>query len=322
MTEQPLVSILILNWNGAQVLKLCLDSVFKTTYAPVEIVLVDNGSTDNSLEVAAAFPTVKVVRAGGNLGYSGGNNLGFRHCTGRYIVTLNNDIEVEPDWLLEPVRMFESNPDIGIISCRQMNAFDRTKIDTLYSYLESFLLLTRLGYGKTYDARPAYSSPGYVLGANGASAIYRKEVIERLGGVEESFFAYHEECDLHMRAFYAGWRCVYVPASVVYHRGSYTFDKHRETFFYYHERNRIWFIYRNFPLSLIAGNIHVILLRELRTFINIAVRNRMPLVYLRARIHGFVGMGTFKKIRKANCAKFLEKKALLMRLFKERKLCI
>lgn len=320
MTDHPLVSILILNWNGAQILKQCLDSVHKTTYNPVEIVLVDNGSTDNSLIVAAAYPHVKIVQAGKNLGYAGGNNLGFRHCTGNYVVTLNNDIEVEPDWLNEPVRLFEKDQDIGIIGCRQMNAFDRTKIDNLYSYLESYLLLTRMGYGKTYDSRPAYSQPGYVLGANGASAIYRKEVFERLGGFEETFFAYQEECDLHMRAFYAGWRCMYVPASVVYHRGSYTFDKHRETFFYYHERNRIWFIYRNFPFSFIARNIPIILWRELRTFLNIAVRNRMPLVYLRARIHGFYGMGKFKNVRKANLAKYAEKKALFMRFFKERKI--
>ena len=321
-TEHPLVSIVIVNWNGADIIHECLVSVKKIRYEPVEIIVVDNASTDDSVKKIKCFENIILVESKQNLGYAGGNNLGFTHCSGRYIATLNNDTEVDPDWLEEPIKMLESYSGIGIISCRQMNALERGNIDTLYSYLDRDLLFTRMGHGQEYIDSLLFSTGGDVLAANGASAIYRKQLVDQLGGFEEKFFAYHEESDLHMRAFYAGWRCSYVPASIVYHRGSYSFEKIKPIFYYYLERNRIWFLYRHFPWSLIIKNLHTILIRELRIFGFLAIKNNMLKVYLKARIHGFAGISQFKTTRREALKKYSEKHILLQRFLKEKKIVV
>lgn len=319
---QPIVSILILNWNGEKVLAENITSVLATKYRPIEVIVVDNASTDASLSIIRSFPDVVLITNPENAGYAEGNNIGFDRCHGKYIVTLNNDTVVDSGWLDEPISILERFDRVGIISCRQMNYADRKKIDTLYSFPEPFLLLGRMGHGKAYDDRPLYRKTGYVLGANGASAIYRKRLLSELGGFERKFFAYQEECDLHVRAFYAGWKCIYVPSAVVYHKGSHSFDRVKKIFYYYHERNRIWFIYRNFPLSLILVRLPSIFFREIRTFINMALRRQMVGTYLRARYDGFLGLWQFREIRKRNLSAFAANKVEFQRFMKNKKIPI
>lgn len=319
--NQPLVSILILNWNGEEIIEESIISILNTSYKKLEIIVVDNASTDRSLDILDNYPQIMVHKNPVNQGYAKGNNTGFSLCNGKYIATLNNDIIVEPDWLNDPIKVLESEESIGIISCRQMNSFDKNLIDTLYSYPTSYLLLGRFGCGQLFQPEnPLFNEAGLTIGANGASAIYRKRLLTELGGFEESFFAYHEECDLHMRAFYAGWKCIYVPTSVVYHKGSHSFNKIKKTFYYYHERNRIWFIYRNFPLSIILKNLFWIIIREIRTMVNMVFIKRFLFTYIRARWDGFKGMFRFKSIRASNLKSFQNKKIQLSIFFKNKKI--
>lgn len=299
--SNPLVTLLVLNWNGEDILEQCLSSLKESTYTPLEIIVVDNASTDASLEVLAQFDGVKVIRNESNLGYAAGNNVGFAAATGKYVATLNNDIRVEAGWLEPIVDLLESRSDVGIVSCRQLCADAPETIDALYSFAERHLLLGRYGHGNVYDqSNPLHAEPGYVIGANGASAVYRKSLLDQLHGFEESFFAYQEECDLHMRAFYVGWKCAYTPSAVVYHMGSHTFSRRKRVFYYHHERNRIWFIYRNFPSYVIRDQLPFVFAREVRTMLNITLRQRYPLAYLRARLDGFRGIAAFKDHRANN----------------------
>lgn len=319
MESSVLVSILILNWNGESILDECITSILKSEYQNYEIVVVDNNSSDRSLEVLSKYPGLKVISNRENLGFAGGNNIGFRHCEGRYIVTLNNDIIVEPNWLTEPVRILESDNAIGIIGCRQMSYFNREVIDSLYLVPTAFLLLDRMGKGKIFhDGEEKFTTLGYTIGASGASVIYRKTLLNQLGGFDERFFAYHEESDLHLRAFASGWKCLYVPSSVVYHKGSYSFSKAKKTFFYLHERNRIWYVYKNFPASFIFKNLPVIIYRELRTFVNVAIRRGLLGTYLRARIDAFKELKQFKDERKKNVKTFLLRKHIFCTLRREK----
>jgi GT2 family glycosyltransferase len=316
-----MISILVLNWNGEAIIEECINSLFESVYTNYEIVVVDNASTDSSITILKKYSNkIKLIIAEKNLGYAAGNNLGFKNCSGEYIITLNNDIIVDKYWLNNVTELFEQNQSIGIISCRQMSYFNREIVDALFSYPTTHLLLGRMNYGLKYNSDAFDSKPGFVIGANGASAIYRKKFLDDVGGFEESFFAYQEENDLHMRGFYNGWKCLYKPDSVVYHKGGYSFNKVKKTFYYYHERNRIWFIYRCFPLSIILRYLPIILLRELRTMINMILIRGMVFTYIKCRIDGFFGMVKFKDIRKGNMAKSKDKMVLLKKLFKIKKI--
>jgi GT2 family glycosyltransferase len=315
--DNPLVSILILNWNGKDLLGRCLESLQKTEYSPLEIIVVDNASTDGSQKIVKLFQQVKLVQNKENLGYAAGNNRGFLHACGKYIVTLNNDIEVSPSWLNDPVRYLEHDEKIGIISCRQMQFKNRELIDVLFSYPSSSLLFRPLGAGKKMDNK-LHLKQGFVIGANGASAVYRKKMLDQIGMFDERFFAYHEESDLCMRAFYSGWKCMYAPQSVVYHKGSQSFKQRSRTFYYYHERNRIWFIAKNYPVEFIIRNFFWLIIMELRLIRVIIFKACLPLVYFQARLDAFRQIKKFLIDGKKKKKPFNELKKVYYRFMREK----
>lgn len=303
--NHPLVSIVILNWNGKEHLQECIDSVIKSLYSPLEIILADNGSTDGSIEfVKSHFPSVIILENKENLGYAEGNNRGIGIAHGKYVVTLNNDVVVEPDWLDKPVEYLENDPQIGSISCRQMSYYNHSIIDGLFHYPSPELIFNRAGHGKTYNSNITFSMPGFVIAPNGGSAVYRKDLLLNLGGFDKDFFAYHDESDLGMRAFLDGWKCLYVPESIVFHKIGASFNKTRGKAKFYHERNRIWFLYKYFPFKFLLKNIFPILYDEIRNIKNYLLLGNAPFWYIKARTSGFFGMIKYSQIRKLNIAKF------------------
>lgn len=304
--HRPLVTILIVNWNGSALLEECLNSLSGLAYSPVETIVVDNGSTDDSLAVVSRHSSVKILRLDKNYGFAVGNNRGARIAQGKYIATLNNDMVVAPDWLNKPVASLESNPEIGIICCRQMNYFDHDKIDGLGHSLENWLGLLPIGYGERMHQNPQFSHAGYVISANGGSAIYRTALFNDLGGFDERFIAYNEEGDLCVRALLRGWKCLYVPEAVVYHRGAASYMQNLSTYYYYRERNRWWFLYKTFPLSWILLHLPSILLYELRVAWVVAMKCRLPRTYLRSRIDAIMGFSLFCNERRIALTSFQE----------------
>jgi GT2 family glycosyltransferase len=297
--SNSLVTIIILNWNGRELLQECLNSVIKTEYKPIEIVVVDNGSTDDSVEfVRKDYKTVTILENGENLGYSEGNNRGIAIANGKYVVTLNNDIIVEKDWLNKPIIYLDNDMKIGAIGCRQMNYYNRSVVDSYFHYPVQELTLARLGYGELYKEDSPFSVPGYVISPNGGSAIYRKDIFIKIIGFDSNFFAYNDETDLCMRIFLNGWKCVYAPQAVVYHKDSASFKKTGGKRHYFHERNRIWFIYKYFPLSFIAKHIIAIIIEEMRVIKRFFFVYRIPLMYFKARMDGIAGIFKYSKERK------------------------
>lgn len=303
----PLVSIVILNWNGSKCIRECLESVIKTAYSSIEIIVVDNASTDDSKSIIRNFPTALLLELPQNIGFAAGNNAGFAKATGTYIATLNNDVVVDPQWLNQPVALFEKIRSIGIVACRQMNFYNRETIDCLYTYPLRSLLLEPMGSTKRYVQKELYTQPGFVFGAGGASALYRKAVITALGGFDERYFAYHEESDLCMRAFLSGWKCAYAPEAIVYHRGSFSFNTIQKKMVFLHERNRVWFIYKFYPLSYIGKNIFWILLWQLRVARVWIIKRNAGWIFFKALYAGFKGRACFREERKKNSIAFNEK---------------
>jgi len=303
--SNPLVSVIVLNWNGKEHLLECLGSLLKASYSPMEIIVSDNGSTDGSVNrVQSEFPSVVILENGRNIGYAEGNNRGVALAKGDYAVTLNNDVVVEQDWLDKPVEYLERDHGLFAVCGRQMNYYNRLIIDSLFHYPGPELLFLRAGHGKTLEQNSNYALPGQVIAVNGGSAIYRKKMFMELGGFDPEYRFYSEEADLCMRAFLKGTKCLFVPQSVVYHKEGESFKKTKGNNLYFHERNRMWFLFKFFPFPFLARNIVPLVLEEMRTVKRDVFLQRAPLRYLTARIHGFAGIFRYLRARKENVRMF------------------
>jgi len=216
--DGQLVSVLVLNWNGERFLGPCLASVVRDACPHVEVVVVDNGSSDASLEIARQFPGVRVVPHGTNLGFSRGYNAAVPEVKGQFLVFLNNDTVVEQGWLVPLIETLRQQPTVGISGSMQL--FYGTQI--VNSVGGAFTLWTGgmdLGYGQpaaSYRGRPYVDA----FFASGAAMAIRRELFERLGGFEEYFFAYGEDIDLSWRARLLGYKIRTVLPSVVHHHHS------------------------------------------------------------------------------------------------------
>jgi hypothetical protein len=299
----PLVSLVVLNWNGANLLPDCIESLRRLAYSPVEIIIVDNGSTDHSAEAFESTPGITVLKTGANLGFAAGMNAGFRAARGRYVAALNNDITVSENWLNDAIDFMEKETRVGIVSCRQMNYFKRDVIDSLYSYLHPSLIFFQEGFRSRYVPESSHARPALVLGVSGASTLYRKQLLDEMHGFNESFGSYHEESDLCMRAFLAGWKCVYIPSAVTYHRRSASFNNIKRKMFYLQTRNRLWFIYKYSPISVVIANIGWILFTEMRILRVVIFREFVFLSYCKGVRDGFAGMLRLKASRQENIIK-------------------
>jgi len=298
MKNHPLISIIILNWNGKDHLEECLASLQKTTCPNLEIIVVDNASTDQSEEITHKFNNTILIKNRQNVGYAAGCNTGFKLAKGKYLISLNNDIVVSNTWLDEPVAILENDDRVGIISCCQMQYFEKDKIDGLFHQFNLDLSVTQYGYNKYPDK--VNSKKGYILSANGGSAIFRKSMIDEIGGFDERFFGYYEDADLCLRAFAHGWKCVYSPSAIVFHKGSESFNKTGITKMFLRERNRILFLYKNIPADLIVTRLPFLLLFELRVIRIFLLKLKEPKKYLKARTEDIKSLPLYRSIRKEN----------------------
>lgn len=219
----PTVSIVITNYNGKHFLGACLSSVLQTNYPRnrYEVILVDNASTDGSVEyVRSKFPFVKVLPLSENYGFTGGNNLGVRVAQGDFIVFLNNDTIVDREWLSELVKVTLSHPRIGICGSKIISMKDRKTITyngralhILGGVIPHKFLTFEDGCGKKICVTGC---------VQGSSFLVRKDVFEVLGGFDNDYFLYSDEVDICYRAWINGYYVGYAPNSIVYHYGGGT----------------------------------------------------------------------------------------------------
>lgn len=212
------VCVVIPNWNGRHLLTGCLLSLRRQTFRDFAVTVVDNGSTDGSVDLLRSdFPEVRVVAHTENLGFSAAMNAGIAAGTGQYVVALNNDTEVDPDWLAELVGAMDAHPEAGFGASKLLDYRDRSVIDTVGDGYSATGLAYKIG--SRQKDRPG-REPFEVFGACAAASIYRRAMLDEIGGFDVDFFAYMEDVDLSIRARLAGYRCIGVPTAVVYHMGA------------------------------------------------------------------------------------------------------
>ncbi len=253
-------SVIIVNYNGRDHLKECLDSLREQTMKDFEVILVDNASTDGSVAFGRnTYPEVTILENRENLGYGGGNNAGIRQSHGRYVVLLNNDTKVDPQWLEKLMGPAERDSGVGMCASRIMDYYHPDIIDN------TGLLIYRdgvaRGRGRLEKDSGQYSREEEVLFPSGCAGLYRRDMLEAIGFFDEDFFLYVDDVDIGFRARLAGWKCIYVPDAVVYHKYSATTEPYSPLKAYLVERNRIWVVMKCFPAGLAITSIFSTLLR-------------------------------------------------------------
>ena len=226
----PRVSVVVVSYNSARYLRRCLDALLTQEHPSFEVILVDNGSTDGSLD--SVDPRVRVVRTPANLHYTGGNNLGFREARGELLASVNVDTEVEPGWLAALEAALDSDPGTGLATSKVLLDGDRDRVNACGNLVHISGLGFCRGLGEPASRR---SSDEDVPSISGAAFMTRRAVIDQVGGFDESFYAYVEDTDLSLRVRLAGYRVVMVAGSVVHH--DYELRMRPEKFRYL-ERNR------------------------------------------------------------------------------------
>ena len=241
-----LLSIILPNWNGAAHMPACLDALRAQTFREFEVIVVDNASTDESLTLLARdYPDVRVIRLERNRGFTGACNAGLRAARGEVCLLLNNDTEAAPDWLAEVMAAFERHPEAGLVASKML-LFDRRTI--LHTAGDLFMTDgTPANRGVWQEDRGQYIED-YVFSANGGSAAYRRALLDQVGLLDDDFFFSCEDVDLAWRAQLAGWRAVYAPRAVVYHKLSATGGG--VTASYHDGRNFIYLLVKDVPASV------------------------------------------------------------------------
>jgi GT2 family glycosyltransferase len=241
------LSVIIPHWNAKDLLPVCLDALAAQTHPDVEVILVDNASSDGSQAfVKENYPSVKLLELPENRGFTGACNAGFESATGEFLALLNNDTEVVPDWAAALVAGFSQFPEAGFAASRMM-LFDRR--DHVHAVGDFYRVDGLPGNRGVWQADTGqFDQPEFVFSACGGASVYRRVMLNDIGLLDDDFFFSGEDVDLGWRAQLAGYRCIYLPEARVYHMLSATGGG--VTGSYYIGRNMLYILLKDYPAPL------------------------------------------------------------------------
>ena len=247
------VCVIVVNQNRAALLSRCLDSLRCQTFSPSQILVVDNASTDGSRGVVRSKrdPRIQLLPQTVNQGFAAANNIAIRATTCPFIALLNNDAEASPSWLQHLVRAAGADQGYGMWASRILLPGGK-RIDKAGHLMFPDGQNRGRATGQLNDQR--FQEEEECFFPDGCAALYRTELLGEVGGFDEDFFAYADDADLGVRATWLGWRCLYVPAAIVYHDHSSTLGPYTARKLYWVERNRLWLAVKSFPLPLLLAN--------------------------------------------------------------------
>ena len=247
---QPRVSIIIVTWNGLPLLQQCLPSVLATKYDNFEVVVVDNGSEDGTLEWLESVPDVRVLAQSENLGFCGGNNVAIRETSSEFVVLLNNDVAVSSDWLTHLVSSVSRDPSIGAMQPKIRSYRDQSRFEyagACGGHLDTYGYPFARGriFSTVEEDDGQYDTSEDVFWASGAALLLRRSAIDETGLLDERLFMHMEEIDLCWRLQHRGWRVVVEPSSVVFHIGGASLSHANPRKVYLNFRNSLLLLYKH-----------------------------------------------------------------------------
>lgn len=256
-TANPSVTVIVLNYNGAPYVERCLGSLFRNSYPNSEVFFIDNDSPDKSAETALSLfssePRFKLIRNRQNLGFSVGNNIGFNRTNAKYVIVLSNDTEVEKTFIERLVQTAEADEKIGSVGCRIKQVDARIMYGPIY-----------MSYGFVIPAFEinTYEKRNVVLANCGCATLFRKTLLDRIGGFDPYLCTDWEDHDLGFRINSAGFKCIYTPETTVLHLGGGLYlgmKKERETRII---RNKLFTYIKNYQAKSLLLRFPMILAKE------------------------------------------------------------
>ncbi|MFC1913752.1 glycosyltransferase family 2 protein [Chloroflexota bacterium] len=250
---KPLVSVIILTFNGREYIGDCLASVLQQSYPNFEVIVVDNASQDYSADIVEQqFPSVTLIRSHTNVGFPAGNNIGIRASHGEYVILLNQDTTVTPLWMEELVKVTEQDEQIGICGSKLLSLHEPQILDRTAQLVSPDLIVLGRGRGETDAAQ--FEKVEEIFGPSAAAALYRRRMLDEIGLMDESYFLCCDDVELNLKARLAGWKCFYAPKAVAYHAHSVSTGEYSPLKLYYGERNRIWNVVTFLPVSMVISS--------------------------------------------------------------------
>lgn len=261
------VSVVIPNWNGKHLLEICLPSLKKQSFKDFEVIIVDNGSKDDSISfIESNFPNYKVISLPKNIGFAGAVNAGIKASKGKYVVLLNNDTEVDKNCLKFLVQAALKHPEAGMVAAKILNFYQRDLIDNTGDSVDSIGHSFTRGTGEKDG--PKFNKAGYIFLVTGGGGLFKKELFNKVGLLDDSYFLYMEDVDLGFRAQLAGFKGWFEPRAKIYHVRMASSSKNMSLTECFCFRNMTMNIIKDYPRALILNNFNwlKIILVNINTF--------------------------------------------------------
>ena len=264
--SSPKVSIIIVNYNGKELLQKCLDSLLKVNYDNFEIILVDNNSTDGTVEfITKNYPSLIIIKLDSNKGFAEPNNVAAKISKGKYLLFLNNDTVVTPNFIFEMVKVMETDKKIAI--CQSLLLKPDGSVDSSGDFIDHL--------GVVYNSKTEIDEIREVSSARGASMLVRSDIFEKLDGFDQKFFVTFEDVDLCWRSWILGYRVLIIPTSIVYHEGGITIKKIKSEIAFHGFKNQLAMKITNFEPILAIRNMMLFFgiygIRELKIWLDYTI---------------------------------------------------
>lgn len=288
----PKVSVIIVNWNGGDFLERCLTALMTQTVWPHEIILVDNASSDESVEIVRRFPSIRLLAQGSNTGFARGNNIAIASASkeSEWIALINPDAFAEPQWLESLLTTADSNREFDVFGSKLIKAGNSSILDGAGDAYHMSGLVWRTGHGAPAPTFAEHEYEYEIFSPCAAAALYRRSALQQLGGFDEDYFCYVEDVDLGFRLRLAGYRCLYVPTSIAHHVGSGTTGGQHSDFSLYHgHRNLVWTFVKDMPGILFWLLLPLHLLLNLASVIWFTLRGHGRVIW-RAKRDALLGL--------------------------------